>query len=125
MSKEKVNRLIQIGIEAGGRLILDGRHIEITGPVLLCMQIGSLEEAIAIVNRNRFIRSGFGASIFTKNGASARKFQTEIEVGQVDVNVPVPAPLPFFAFTGTEACFSGDQNFHSEFTGHWLCWIDP
>ncbi|KAJ0522175.1 putative methylmalonate-semialdehyde dehydrogenase (CoA acylating) [Helianthus annuus] len=139
MAKEKVNRLIQIGIEAGARLILDGRHIEvpkyemgnfigptilsdvtdgmecykeeITGPVLLCMQAGSLEEAIAIVNRNRY---GFGASIFTKNGASARKFQTEIEAGQVGVNVPVPAPLPFFAFTGTEASFSGDLNFHGK-----------
>ncbi|KAM0025328.1 putative methylmalonate-semialdehyde dehydrogenase (CoA acylating) [Helianthus debilis subsp. tardiflorus] len=139
MANEKVNRLIQIGIEAGARLILDGRHIEvpkyemgnfigptilsdvtdgmecykeeITGPVLLCMQAGSLEEAIAIVNRNRY---GFGASIFTKNGASARKFQTEIEAGQVGVNVPVPAPLPFFAFTGTEASFSGDLNFHGK-----------
>ncbi|KAF5786744.1 putative methylmalonate-semialdehyde dehydrogenase (CoA acylating) [Helianthus annuus] len=139
MAKEKVNRLIQLGIEAGARLILDGRHIEvpkyemgnfigptilsdvtdgmecykeeITGPVLLCMQAGSLEEAIAIVNRNRY---GFGASIFTKNGASARKFQTEIEAGQVGVNVPVPAPLPFFAFTGTEASFSGDLNFHGK-----------
>ncbi|KAK9050356.1 hypothetical protein SSX86_030674, partial [Deinandra increscens subsp. villosa] len=138
-AKEKVNRLVQVGIDAGARLILDGRHIEvpkyemgnfvgptilsdvtdgmecykeeITGPVLLCMQAGSLEEAIAIVNRNRY---GFGASIFTKNGAAARKFQTEIEAGQVGVNVPVPAPLPFFAFTGTEASFSGDLNFHGK-----------
>ncbi|KAI7745983.1 hypothetical protein M8C21_026847, partial [Ambrosia artemisiifolia] len=139
VAKEKVNRLVQVGIDGGARLILDGRHIEvpkyemgnfvgptilsdvtdemecykeeITGPVLLCMQAGSLEEAIAIVNRNRY---GFGASIFTKNGASARKFQTEIEAGQVGVNVPVPAPLPFFAFTGTEASFSGDLNFHGK-----------
>ncbi|GJR96463.1 hypothetical protein Tco_0268637 [Tanacetum coccineum] len=28
-------------------------------------------------------RYGFGASIFTKNSASARKFQTEIEAGQI------------------------------------------
>nr|GEV30844.1 methylmalonate-semialdehyde dehydrogenase [acylating], mitochondrial-like isoform X1 [Tanacetum cinerariifolium] len=139
MAKEKVNRLIQVSIDAGARLILDGRHLEvpkyemgnfvgptilsnvtngmacyreeITGPVLLCMQAQSLEEAIAIVNRNRY---GFGASIFTKNGASARKFQTEIEAGQVGVNVPVPAPLPFFSFTGTEASFSGDLNFHGK-----------
>ncbi|KAJ9538042.1 hypothetical protein OSB04_030775 [Centaurea solstitialis] len=136
MAKEKVNRLVQAGIDVGARLILDGRHIEvpkyemgnfvgptilsdvtdgmecykeeITGPVLLCMQADSLEEAISIVNRNRY---GFGASIFTKSGASARRFQTEIEAGQVGVNVPVPSPLPFFAFTGTEASFSGDLNF--------------
>ncbi|KAI3503987.1 hypothetical protein L1887_32527 [Cichorium endivia] len=48
-------------------------------PVLLCMHIENLEEAIAIVNRNRY---GFGDSIFTENGASSRKFQTEIEAGQ-------------------------------------------
>ncbi|KAL8188953.1 hypothetical protein R6Q57_029473 [Mikania cordata] len=138
-AKENVSRLVQVGINAGARLILDGRHIEVpkyemgnfVGPVILsdvtdgmecyklafsinapmCFQAGSLEEAIAIVNRNRH---GFGASIFTKNGASARKFQTEIEAGQVGVNVPVPAPLPFFAFTGTEASFSGDLNFHGK-----------
>lgn len=148
MAKEKVNRLIQVGIEAGARLILDGRHIEvpkyemgnfvgptilsdvtdgmecykeeITGPVLLCMQAQSLEEAICIINRNRY---GFGASIFTKNGASARKFQTDIEAGQVGVNVPVPAPLPFFSFTGTEASFSGDLNFHGKTGVHFYTQI--
>ena len=28
-AKEKVNRLIQAGIDAGARLILDGRHLEV------------------------------------------------------------------------------------------------
>ncbi|KAF3947758.1 hypothetical protein CMV_026152 [Castanea mollissima] len=39
----------------------------------------SFEEAINIVNRNKY---GNGASIFTTFGVAARKFQTEIEAGQ-------------------------------------------
>lgn len=84
---------------------------EIFGPVLLCMQAGSLEEAINIVNRNKY---GNGASIFTSSGAAARKFQAEIEAGQVGINVPIPVPLPFFSFSGNKASFAGDLNFYGK-----------
>ncbi|CAL5377645.1 unnamed protein product [Camellia sinensis] len=135
-AKEHVCRLIQNGIDSGARLALDGRNIvvpryelgnfigptilsdiridmecykeEIYGPVLLCMEADNLEEAINIVNRNQY---GNGASIFTTSGAAARKFQTEVEAGQVGINVPVAAPLPFFSFTGSKASFAGDLNF--------------
>ncbi|KAM7479053.1 hypothetical protein LguiA_027266 [Lonicera macranthoides] len=138
-AKERICRLIQLGIESGARPVLDGRQIvvpkyelgnfigptilcdvtdnmecykeEIIGPVLLCMQADSLEEAISIVNRNKY---GNGASIFTSSGAAARKFQTAIEAGQVGINVPVPAPLPFFSFTGSKASFAGDLNFYGK-----------
>lgn len=138
-AKERIRKLIQSGVEAGGRLVLDGRNIvvpgyesgnfigptilsdvkadmecykeEIFGPVLLCMQAGSLEEAINIVNRNKY---GNGASIFTSSGAAARKFQAEIEAGQVGINVPIPVPLPFFSFTGNKASFAGDLNFYGK-----------
>lgn len=138
-AKERICKLIQSGVEAGGRLVLDGRNIvvpgyesgnfigptilsdvttdmecykeEIFGPVLLCMQADSLEEAINIVNRNKY---GNGASIFTSSGAAARKFQTEIEAGQVGINVPIPVPLPFFSFTGSKASFAGDLNFYGK-----------
>jgi len=43
-------------------------------------QADSLEEAISIINSNKY---GNGASIFTTSGVAARKFQTEIEAGQV------------------------------------------
>ncbi|ONK75397.1 uncharacterized protein A4U43_C03F16430 [Asparagus officinalis] len=135
-AKDRICSLIQSGIESGARIVLDGRNIvvpgykdgnfvgptilsdvtndmecykeEIFGPVLLCMQAESLEEAIQIVNNNRY---GNGASLFTTSGISARKFQTEIEAGQVGVNVPIPVPLPFFSFTGSKASFAGDLNF--------------
>ncbi|KAF8732044.1 hypothetical protein HU200_016000 [Digitaria exilis] len=84
---------------------------EIFGPVLLLMKAESLDDAIQIVNRNKY---GNGASIFTTSGVSARKFQTDIEAGQVGINVPIPVPLPFFSFTGSKASFAGDLNFYGK-----------
>ncbi|GER55581.1 methylmalonate-semialdehyde dehydrogenase [Striga asiatica] len=139
-AKERVCKLVQSGVDSGARLLLDGRNIkvsgyeqgnfvgptiladvtddmecykveEIFGPVLVCMQAESLDEAIKIVNRNKY---GNGAAIFTSSGISARKFQTEIEAGQVGINVPIPVPLPFFSFTGSKASFAGDLNFYGK-----------
>ncbi|XP_058010360.1 methylmalonate-semialdehyde dehydrogenase [acylating], mitochondrial-like isoform X3 [Hevea brasiliensis] len=104
--KDRICRLVQSGVDNGARLLLDGRNIvvpgyekgsfvgpiilcdvtvnmdcykeEIFGPVLLCMQADSLEEAITIVNKNRY---GNGASIFTSSGVAARKFQNDIDAG--------------------------------------------
>lgn len=138
-AKERICRLIQSGINDGARAVLDGRNIEVPGyedgnfvgptilgdvtsemecykeeifgPVLLCMRADSLDEAIHIVNSNKY---GNGASIFTTSGVAARKFQTEIEAGQVGINVPIPVPLPFFSFTGNKASFAGDLNFYGK-----------
>ncbi|XP_057492452.1 methylmalonate-semialdehyde dehydrogenase [acylating], mitochondrial-like [Actinidia eriantha] len=77
---------------------------EIFGPVLLCLQADSLEEAITIVNGNGH---GHGASIFTTSSIAARNFQNEIEAGLVGVNVPVPIALPFSSFNGFEASCAG------------------
>ncbi|KAK9143455.1 hypothetical protein Syun_012855 [Stephania yunnanensis] len=57
-------------------------------------------------------RYGNGASIFTTYGIAARKFQNDIEAGQVGINVLIPVPLPFFSFTGSKASFAGDLNFY-------------
>ncbi|KAG2694393.1 hypothetical protein I3760_08G141600 [Carya illinoinensis] len=135
-AKDRVCRLVQSGVESGARMLLDGRHVvvrgyengnfvgptilcdvttnmecykeEIFGPVLICMQADSLEEAITIVNKNRH---GNGASIFTTSGVAARKFQNEVEAVLVGINVPVPVPLPFSSFNGSKASFAGDLNF--------------
>ncbi|MBV7316806.1 CoA-acylating methylmalonate-semialdehyde dehydrogenase [Shewanella sp. NIFS-20-20] len=80
---------------------------EIFGPVLCCMEADTLDEAIALVNASPY---GNGTSIFTASGAAARKYQHEIEVGQVGINVPIPVPLPFFSFTGWKGSFYGDQH---------------
>jgi malonate-semialdehyde dehydrogenase (acetylating)/methylmalonate-semialdehyde dehydrogenase len=78
---------------------------EIFGPVLLCMEVDTLKEAIELVNSNPY---GNGTSIFTASGGAARQYQHEIEVGQVGINVPIPVPLPFFSFTGWKGSFYGD-----------------
>ena len=78
---------------------------EIFGPVLLCIEVDTLDDAIELINKNPY---GNGTSIFTASGRSARKFRHEIEVGQVGINVPIPVPLPFFSFTGWKQSFYGD-----------------
>ncbi|KAK3185217.1 hypothetical protein Dsin_032503 [Dipteronia sinensis] len=135
-AKERIHRLIQAGFESGAKLLLDGRNImvpgyehgnfigatilsdvtdnmecykeEIFGPVLLCMQADSIDEAINIVNINKY---GNGASIFTTSGVAARKFQTEVEVGQVGINIPISVVPPFSSFTSSKSSFASDLNF--------------
>jgi malonate-semialdehyde dehydrogenase (acetylating)/methylmalonate-semialdehyde dehydrogenase len=132
-AKAKVLALIKEGKEHGATCLVDGSDFtlegyengnwvgptvfsnvttemsiyqqEIFGPVLCCMVVNTLEEAIELVNANPF---GNGTSIFTASGAAARKYQSEIEVGQVGINVPIPVPLPFFSFTGWKNSFYGD-----------------
>lgn len=78
---------------------------EIFGPVLCCICVDSLQEAIDLINDSPY---GNGTSIFTKSGGAGRKFQHEIEVGQVGINIPIPVPMPFFSFTGWKGSFMGD-----------------
>lgn len=68
---------------------------EIFGPVLVCLKAETLDDAIDIVNANRY---GNGTAIFTNSGPNARKFQQEADVGQVGINVPIPVPVPPFSF---------------------------
>ncbi len=78
---------------------------EIFGPVLCLLGADSLDDAIALINANP---NGNGTAIFTQSGAAARKFQEEIDVGQVGINVPIPVPVPIFSFTGSRASKLGD-----------------
>ncbi|MEG1771274.1 MAG: aldehyde dehydrogenase family protein, partial [Comamonas sp.] len=78
---------------------------EIFGPVLCLMAADTLDDAIALINANP---NGNGTAIFTQSGAAARKFQEEIDVGQVGINVPIPVPVPMFSFTGSRASKLGD-----------------
>ena len=130
---QRVTELIASGVEQGATLELDGRGVqvpgyeqgnfvgptlfsgvttemriyteEIFGPVLVVLTVDTLDEAIALVNRNPF---GNGTGLFTQSGAAARKFQSEIDVGQVGINIPIPVPVPFFSFTGSRGSKLGD-----------------
>merc|ERR1712214_44547 len=138
-AKERINSLITSAEKEGATILLDGRNVkvddyphgnfvgptiitnmnqsmeayknEIFGPVLCVLSADSLEEAIELVNRNPY---GNGTAIFTNNGATARKFQQEIDVGQIGVNVPIPVPLPMMSFTGSRGSFLGDANFYGK-----------
>ena len=77
---------------------------EIFGPVLVCLEAETLEDAIELINANEY---GNGAAIFTRSGSAASKFQKVIEAGQVGINVPIPVPLPMFSFTGNKKSVAG------------------
>ena len=67
-----------------------------------------MDEAIEIINSNRY---GNGAAIFTQSGATARRFESEVNVGQIGINVPIPVPLPMFSWSGNKV--SGLLDFYS------------
>ena len=129
----RIEGLIERGIADGATLELDGRKPtvpgyekgnfvgptifsgvkpgmviydqEIFGPVLALVAAANLDEAIEFINANP---NGNGTAIFTQSGAAARKFQEEIDVGQIGINVPIPVPVPLFSFTGSRASKLGD-----------------
>lgn len=133
-AKQRVESFITQGVAEGATLALDGRapqlvggtpdgnfvgptifsgvrpgmkvyDDEIFGPVLCVLEAATFDEAIALVNANP---NGNGCAIFTQSGAAARKFQEQIDVGQVGINVPIPVPVPAFSFSGSRASKLGD-----------------
>ena len=78
---------------------------EIFGPVLVIVNVDTLDEAIAFINDNP---NGNGVAIFTQDGSVARHFQNNIDVGQVGINVPIPVPVAWFSFTGSRGSKLGD-----------------
>lgn len=64
---------------------------EIFGPVLVLIEADSLDEALDVINANKY---GNGTAIFTQSGATARKFESRVEAGQIGINIPIPVPLP-------------------------------
>jgi len=93
---------------------------EIFGPALVCLKAKTLDEAIDIINKNPY---GNGGAIFTSNGATARQFQAEADIGQLGINVPIPVPLPHFSFTGSRASFVGSNNFFGKAGVHFYTQI--
>jgi malonate-semialdehyde dehydrogenase (acetylating)/methylmalonate-semialdehyde dehydrogenase len=128
-SRDRVNSLIGQGADQGAKPIVDGRGVhdgngsfvgptvldglpatsplmetEIFGPVLSVVHAGSVEEAIAMIERSIY---GNASSIFTSSGAAARKFRNAVSTGNVGVNIGVPAPMAYFPFSGWKGSFFG------------------
>ncbi|PCH33746.1 methylmalonate-semialdehyde dehydrogenase [Wolfiporia cocos MD-104 SS10] len=135
-AKQRITGLIASAEEQGGVVALDGRGLEVPGypdgnwigptvieatvdmrcyreeifgPALVVLKADTLDDALAIINANPY---GNGTAIFTQSGATARKFEREVEVGQVGINVPIPVPLPMFSWSGNKASFLGDIPFY-------------
>ncbi len=133
--REKVASYIEKGVKEGAKLVVDARiqqvpkegfylgtslfdHVtpqmevyknEIFGPVLIVLRVNSMEEAIALVNRNPYAN---GTAIFTESGGAARRFAAEIQVGMVGINVPIPVPVAFYSFGGWKSSLFGDLHVH-------------
>ncbi|OCK97097.1 methylmalonate-semialdehyde dehydrogenase [Cenococcum geophilum 1.58] len=131
-AKKRIEDIIASAEEEGATILLDGRgkkpekypngnwvgptiianvkpHMrcyteEIFGPVLVCLNVETIDDAIELINKNEY---GNGTAIFTRSGATAGRFQREIEAGQVGINVPIPVPLPMFSFTGNKKSIAG------------------
>ena len=135
--RDRVASFIEIGEKEGAKLVVDGRNAkaegdengfwlgptlfdgvrtdmeiyrhEIFGPVLVVLRAESLADALKIVNANEY---GNGTAIFTSDGAAARAYQAEVEVGMVGINVPIPVPMAFFSFGGWKHSLFGDAHVH-------------
>jgi malonate-semialdehyde dehydrogenase (acetylating)/methylmalonate-semialdehyde dehydrogenase len=130
---EKVKGYVDLGVEEGAELVVDGRDItvashedgfflggclfdrvepgmriyqdEIFGPVLCVVRVPSLEEAMQLIDDHEF---GNGTCIFTRDGETARFFSDHIKVGMVGINVPLPVPVACHSFGGWKRSLFGD-----------------
>jgi len=73
------------------------------------LRVADIDEAIGMVTDNPY---GNGTAIFTSNGAAARKFQNEIQVGMIGINIPIPVPMAFYSFGGWKQSLFGDLHVH-------------
>ncbi|MFC9470757.1 CoA-acylating methylmalonate-semialdehyde dehydrogenase [Nocardia sp. NPDC056952] len=156
--RDRVAEYIDAGETSGARVVLDGRNLtvdgapdgfwlgptildevtptmsvytdEIFGPVLSVVRVGTYEEAVALINANRY---GNGTAIFTNDGGAGRRFQHEVEVGMVGINVPIPVPMAYFSFGGWKNSLFGDSHAHGTDGVHFFTrtkavttrWLDP
>ncbi len=134
---EKIKQYVDIGVEEGAKLLVDGRDFkmqgyengfyvggclfdnvtkdmriykeEIFGPVLSVLRADSYEEALKLTNDHEY---GNGTAIFTRDGDAARDFASKVQVGMVGINLPIPVPLAYYTFGGWKRSSFGDLNQH-------------
>ncbi len=134
---EKVRSYVDLGVEEGAKLVVDGRDFamqgyedgyfiggclfdevtsdmriyreEIFGPVLSVVRVPDYDAALGLVNDHEF---GNGTAIFTRDGDAARHFTTNAKIGMVGVNVPIPVPVAYHSFGGWKRSLFGDMYVH-------------
>lgn len=136
---EKVKSYIDLGVQEGAELVIDGRHLkpmglengffigaslfdkvkpemriykeEIFGPVLSIMRVPDFNTALKLVNEHEF---GNGTAIFTNDGSVARTFANKVQVGMIGVNIPIPVPVAYHSFGGWKRSLFGDIHMHGQ-----------
>ena len=134
---ERVRGYVDLGVQEGAELVVDGRGIRVTGheqgyylgpclfdhvrpemriyreeifgPVLCVIRAPDLESALELVNAHEF---GNGTAIFTASGEAARSFTQRVQAGMVGVNVPIPVPMAFHSFGGWKRSLFGPLHVH-------------
>ena len=134
---ERVADYIQIGVDEGADLLVDGRGFslpgheegffmgptlfdnvtpkmriyqeEIFGPVLIITRADNYEDALRLPSEHEY---GNGVSIYTNDGDAARDFAARVNTGMVGVNVPIPVPIAYHTFGGWKKSGFGDLNQH-------------
>jgi malonate-semialdehyde dehydrogenase (acetylating) / methylmalonate-semialdehyde dehydrogenase len=134
---DKVKNYVDIGVQEGAKLVVDGRGFrlqgyengnfmggclfdevkpdmriykeEIFGPVLSVVRAKDYEEALRLPSEHEY---GNGVAIFTRDGDTARDFTSRVNVGMVGINVPIPVPLAYHTFGGWKRSGFGDLNQH-------------
>ncbi|WP_280509855.1 CoA-acylating methylmalonate-semialdehyde dehydrogenase [Nocardia farcinica] len=134
---DRVNNYVQIGIDEGAELVVDGRGLtveggedgyfvgatlfdkvtpemriykeEIFGPVVSVVRAKDYEEGLRLANEHEY---GNGVAIFTRDGDTARDFAARVQVGMVGINVPIPVPIAYYTFGGWKRSGFGDLNQH-------------
>jgi len=124
-AKSRIEYYISEAEAQGARILVDGRNLvvpgsedgfyvgptvidrvtpemkiakeEVFGPVICIIQTNTLEEALTIENGNTY---GNAASVFTQNGALARRVIDGANAGMIGVNIGVPVPREPFSFGG-------------------------
>jgi malonate-semialdehyde dehydrogenase (acetylating)/methylmalonate-semialdehyde dehydrogenase len=134
---ERVRGYVDLGVEEGAELVVDGRGLEVIGheqgyylgpclfdhvrpdmriyreeifgPVLCVTRVPDLAAALRLVNQHEF---GNGTAIFTSSGEAARSFTQAVEAGMVGINVPIPVPMAFHSFGGWKRSLFGPLHVH-------------
>jgi len=135
--RDKVRGYVDLGVEEGAELLVDGRELtidghadgfflggclfdrvdtgmriykeEIFGPVLCVVRVPDFETALQMVNDHEY---GNGTAIFTRDGDTARAFASQVQAGMVGINVPIPVPMAFHSFGGWKRSLFGDIHVH-------------
>jgi len=135
--REKVKNYVDLGVAEGATLVVDGRapnfegaehgsylagclfdnvttemriyKEEIFGPVLAVVRVPDFKTALKMINDHEY---GNGATIFTRDGDTARAFSSQVQAGMVGVNVPIPVPMAYHSFGGWKRSLFGDVHMH-------------